>query len=192
MALKSTIFKAEISVADIDRGYYRDHALTIARHPSETDERMMLRLLAFALHADDALEFGRGISTDDEPDLWRRDLTGVVEQWIDVGLPDEREVRKACGRAREVHVYAYGGRAVDLWWERAREKLERQDQLAVIEVPLEASRALAALAARTMRLQVTIQEGHVFFADGATSLPVEIRTLKTLSTATLSRGASPR
>jgi len=149
MALKSTIFKAEISVADIDRGYYRDHALTIARHPSETDERMMLRLLAFALHADDALEFGRGISTDDEPDLWRRDLTGVVEQWIDVGLPDEREVRKACGRAREVHVLAYGGRAVDLWWRNVREKLQRQDRLAVTEVPIEASRALAQLANRS-------------------------------------------
>src|SRR6185295_12969669 len=117
MALKSTIFKAEISVADIDRGYYRDHALTIARHPSETDERMMLRLLAFALHADDALEFGRGISTDDEPDLWRRDLTGAIKAWIDVGLPDEREVRKACGRADQVHILAYGGRAVDLWWQ---------------------------------------------------------------------------
>ena len=149
MALKSTIFKAELSIADIDRGYYRDHALTIARHPSETDERMMVRLLAFALHADDALEFGRGLSTEDEPDLWRRDLTGAVEQWIEVGLPEEREVRKACGRAREVHVLAYGGRAVDLWWQGAREKLERQDRLAVSEVPIEASRALARLAARS-------------------------------------------
>jgi uncharacterized protein YaeQ len=181
MALKSTIFKAELSVADIDRGYYRDHALTIARHPSETDERMMARLLAFALHADDALEFGRGLSTDEEPDLWRRDLTGVVLQWIDVGLPEEREVRKACGRAREVHVLAYGGRAVDLWWQGARKKLELQDQLAVREVPIEASRALATLAARSMRLQVTIQEGHVFVADGATSVPVEIRSIKALS-----------
>ena len=178
MALKSTIFKADVSIADIDRGYYRDHALRIARHPSETSERMMVRLLAFALHADDALEFGRGISTEDEPDLWRRDLTGAIEQWIDVGLPDEREVRKACGRAREVHVYAYGGRAVDLWWQGVRDKLERQDRLAVSEVPIEASRALAQLAGRTMRLQVTIQEGHIFVSDGATSVPVELRVIK--------------
>ena len=181
MALKSTIFKAELSVADVDRGYYRDHALTLARHPSEADERMMVRLLAFALHADESLEFGRGLSTEDEPDLWRRDLTGVVEQWIEVGLPDEREVRKACGRARQVHVLAYGGRAVDLWWQGAQEKLSRQDRLAVSEVPIEASRALAQLAARDMRLQVTIQEGHVYIADGATSVPVEIRILKALS-----------
>jgi uncharacterized protein YaeQ len=118
MALKSTICKAELAVADIERGYYGNHAVTLARHPSETDERMMVRLLAFALHADDALAFGRGLSADGEPDLWQRDLTGTIEQWIDVGLPDEREVRKACGRAREVHVLAYGGRAVDLWWQR--------------------------------------------------------------------------
>ncbi len=181
MALKSTIFKADLAVADIDRGYYRDHALRIAQHPSETSERMMVRLLAFALHADEALEFGRGISTEDEPDLWRRDLTGAIEEWIDVGLPDEREVRKACGRARNVYVLAYGGRAVDLWWQGARDKLERQERLAVSEVPLESSRALAELAGRTMRLQVTIQEGHVFFSDGATSVPVELRVLKPAS-----------
>ena len=178
MAIKSTIFKAELSIADIDRGYYRDHALTIARHPSETDERMMMRLLAFALHAHDALEFGRGLSTDDEPDLWRRDLTGAVEQWIEVGLPPEREVRKACGRAREVHVLAYGGRAVGPWWQGVRAQLERQEQLTVREVPVEVSRALARWATRYMKLQVTIQEGHVFMANDVTSLPAEIRLLK--------------
>lgn len=181
MALKSTICKAELAVADIDRGYYGDHVLTLARHPSETDERMMVRLLAFALHAHDALEFGRGLSADDEPDLWRRDLTGVIEQWIDVGLPEEREVRKACGRAREVHVIAYGGRAVDLWWQAGRARLERQDRLAVSELPVDASRALAQLARRSMRLQVTIQEGNVLVADGAISIAMEPRILKAAS-----------
>ena len=178
MALKSTICKAELSVADIDRGHYGDYALTLARHPSETDERMMVRLLAFALHADEGLAFGRGLSTEDEPDLWQRDATGAIERWIEVGLPDEREVRKACGRARQVRVLAYGGRAVG-----ARDRLERQERLAVSEVPLEASRALARLAGRSMRLQVTIQEGHVYVADGATSVAVELRELKALAPA---------
>ena len=182
MALKSTICKALLRVSDIDRGYYHDHALTVARHPSETDERMMTRLLAFAMHADDRLEFGRGLSADDEPDLWQRDRTGSIERWIDVGLPDEREVRKACGRAREVHVLAYGGRAVDLWWQGARDKLERQDRLAVSAVDSEQSRALAGLVNRTMQLQVTLQEGYIFIADGTTSVPLEIRALKSLST----------
>ena len=184
MALKSTIFKVTLSVADIDRGYYRDHVLTIARHPSETDERMMIRLLAFALHANDALSFGRGLSAEDEPDLWQCDLTGAIELWIDVGLPDERAVRKACGRAREVHVLAYGGRGVELWWEGARASLERQDRLGVAEVPVETSRALAQLAARTMSLQVTLQEGHIFVTDGTTSVPVELRILQTPGAAT--------
>jgi uncharacterized protein YaeQ len=179
MALKSTIFKVELSIADVERGYYRDHSLRIARHPSETDERMMVRVLAFALHADEALEFGRGLSAENEPDLWQRDLTGAIERWIDVGLPDEREVRKACGRARSVDVLAYGGRAVELWWESARARLERQDGLTVTEVPLDASRSLALLAGRSMRLQVTIQEGHVLVVDGASSISAELRYLKT-------------
>ena len=115
MALKATIFKAALQIADMDRGYYAEHPLTIARHPSETDERMMLRVLAFALHAGPGLAFGRGLSTDDEPDLWQRDLTGAIRLWIDVGLPDEKLVRRACGRADEVVVYAYG-RGADLWW----------------------------------------------------------------------------
>ena len=183
MALKSTIFKVELSIADVERGYYRDHSLRIARHPSETDERMMVRLLAFALHADEALEFGRGLSAEDEPDLWQRDLTGAIERWIDVGLPDEREVRKACGRARSVDILAYGGRAVELWWEGARARLERQEGLTVTEVPLDASRALAQLAGRSMRLQITIQEGHVLVVDGASSISAELRRLKAASIA---------
>jgi uncharacterized protein YaeQ len=183
MALKSTIFKADIAIADVDRGYYRDHALTLARHPSETDERMMVRLLAFALHADERLEFGRGLSADEEPDLWRRDLTGAVEQWIDVGLPDERGLRRACGRAAEVHVYAYGGRACALWWARSGPALARQERLAVHEVTQDASLALARLAARKMRMHFTVQDGHVFVGDGASSLPVETNVLKSLGSA---------
>ena len=178
MALKSTIFKAELAVADIGRGQYGNHALTLARHPSETDERMMVRLLAFALNADDTLSFGKGLSTEDEPDLWRRDLTGAIELWIDVGLPDEKDVRKACGRARDVHVYAYGGRAVSLWWNKARERLDALPRLCVSEVPMESSQALAAMAARSMRLHCTIQEGNILFGDATTSISIDPVILK--------------
>jgi uncharacterized protein YaeQ len=181
MALKATIFKVTLSVADIGRGYYRDHDLTIARHPSETDERMMVRVLAFALHADDALAFGRGLSTDDEPDLVRCDLTGTIQSWIDVGLPDERDIRKACGRAREVDVIAYGGRAVELWWQQSLAKLERLPRLAVTEVPGDASRALEQLVKRVMRLQVTVQDDHVLVADDAASVQLELLRRKVRS-----------
>ena len=178
MALKSTVFKAELSVADVDRGVYGDHSLTLARHPSETDERMMVRLLAFALHADERLEFGRGLSAEDEPDLVRRSLTGDIQQWIDVGLPDEREVRKACGRAGEVFVYAYGGRSCALWWEKAAPMLERQARLSVLEVPQDASQGLAALAARTMKLQVTVQDARAIVSGDDGAVDVDLRVLK--------------
>jgi uncharacterized protein YaeQ len=182
MALKSTIFKVTLAVADVGRGYYRDHELTIARHPSETDERMMVRVLAFALHADDALAFGRGLSVDDEPDLWRRDLTGTVLHWIDVGLPDERDVRRACGRAGAVDVLAYGGRAVELWWQDAQARLTRQERLAVTEIPLPSTRALAGMVDRFMPLQVTIQDDHVLVTDGTASVGVELKRRKARAT----------
>lgn len=177
MAIKSTIFKAELQVSDLDRTHFATHALTIARHPSETDERMMVRLAAFALNADEALEFGRGLSAEDEPDLVRRDLTGAIELWIEVGLPDERDVRKAAGRARAVKVYVYGGRAASLWWAQNRAALERLGNVDVVEIPPEASQALARFAARTMRLDCTIQEGQLYFSRGGETLHFEPRAL---------------
>lgn len=178
MALKSTVFKAELQVSDLDRHYYATHALTLARHPSETDERMMVRLLAFALFADERLEFGRGLSTGDEPALWLKDLTGAIELWIEVGLPDERELRKACGRAKRVVVLSYGGRGADLWWTQNREKLERLRNLAVLSLPTEASQGTAALASRSMSLQCTIQDGQAWLTDGDRTVHINPARLK--------------
>jgi uncharacterized protein YaeQ len=173
MALKSTIFKAELQVADLDRHYYAAHALTLARHPSETDERMMVRLLAFALFAEERLEFGRGLSTEDEPALWQKDLTGAVELRIEVGLPDERALRKACGKSTRVVVLCYGGRGAELWWEQNRGRLERLRNLSVLNLPAEATQQLAALASRGMRLQCTIQDGQAWLTEGEHTLHIE-------------------
>ena len=178
MALSATIFKAGLQIADIDRGYYHDHALTIARHPSETDERMMVRVLAFALHADESLAFGKGLSSDDEPDLWQKDLTGTIETWIDVGQPDEKRVRRACGRAAQVFVYNYGGHGADMWWDQVRSKLERTRNLTVMRIPTAASQALAKLARRNMQLHCTVQEGQIWMADEDNSVQVELATVK--------------
>lgn len=178
MALKATIFKADLSIADMDRVYYADHSLTLARHPSETDERMMMRLLAFALHADERLAFGKGLCVDDEPDLWLKDLTGAIELWIDVGLPDEKWLKKACNRSNRVVLLSYGGRQAEVWWSQIESRLARMDNLMVMTLDAEASQALAGMAARTMRLQCTIQDGHVFLTDGTASVPVEPVTLK--------------
>jgi uncharacterized protein YaeQ len=178
MALKATIFKAELQLADVDRGYYRDHSLVLARHPSETDERMMVRLLAFALNAGEFLEFGRGLGADREPDLWQKDLTGAIRLWVEVGLPEAREVRKACGRSEQVRIYSYGGSRARLWWEQVRADLANTSNLSVVEVPPASTEALARLAQRTMRLQCTIQEGQVWLTDGQDSAHVEPVTIR--------------
>ena len=172
MAPKATVYKAGLQVSDKDRHHYGTHALVLAQHPSETDERVMVRLLAFALFADERLAFGRGISTDDEPDLWRKDLTGGIEQWIELGQPDESRVRKACGRAREVVVLTYGGRAADLWWEKNEAALARCRNLTVLDVPADASKALAARLQRTMSLQALVQDGTVQLIDGDSTLEI--------------------
>ena len=178
MALKATIFKADLQIADMDRNYYQNHVLTLARHPSETDERMMVRLLAFALFAHERLEFGRGLSVEDEAALWQKDLTGAIELWIEVGLPDEREIRKACGKANRVVVLSYGGRGADLWWGQSCNKLERLRNLTVINLPSATSQALAALANRNMSLQCTIQDGQAWLTDGGNTAHIEPLRLK--------------
>ena len=177
MALKATIFKAQIRIANMERGYYADHALTLARHPSETDERMMLRITAFALNAHEALEFGKGLSDEDEPCLWRKSLTGTIEHWIEVGLPDAKRLRKACGRARDVCVYSYG-RGAGIWWRQTGEDLERHANLTIWTFTTEASQALAALTARNMTLQFTIQDGVISVADEKRSVQIEPQLLK--------------
>ncbi|WP_321922780.1 YaeQ family protein [Paraburkholderia guartelaensis] len=165
MALKSTIYKAELQIADMDRHYYADHALTIARHPSETDDRMMVRIAAFALFAGERLEFCKGLSDTDEPDLWCKDYTGAIETWIEVGQPDERRIAKASGRADEVIVIAYGGRTSDIWWQGVRNKVERLRNVTVWSLGEGVAASLGALAERTMRLQCTVQDGAAWVGN---------------------------
>ncbi len=184
MALPSTVYKAQLQVADMDRHYYAEHALTIACHPSETAERMMVRVLAFALHADESLAFGRGLSADGEPDLVHADLTGAISLWIEIGLPDEKALRKACGRADQVVLYAYG-RAAEVWWNNNRKGLLRLDNLTVVRLEPEATRKLGEMAQRTMQLQCNIQDTEVWFGNGQENLDI-IRDI-VLAPAALSR-----
>jgi uncharacterized protein YaeQ len=178
MALKSTVYRFDLNVADLDRQVYGDFPLTVARHPSETEARMMLRLLAFALHASADLEFGRGISADDEPDLWRRSLTGEVELWIELGTPDPERLRKACGRAAEVVLYCYGDRAAPVWWGKHESALQRFAKLRVFQVDDATCNALARLAPTGELLQVTIEGGEAWVSSGDTSLHVVPQSLK--------------
>ena len=173
MASKATVYKAELQVSDMDRHYYATHAFTLAQHPSETDERLMVRLLAFALYAQERLEFGRGISSDDEPDLWVRSRTSDIDLWIDLGQPDEARIRKICGRAREVVIITYSGRAAELWWEKNAQALSRIDRLSIIDIPCAAVQELGHMAARNMTFQCLIQDGHTRIIDATRTTTIE-------------------
>jgi len=178
MAQRSTIYKAQLSVSDMDRGYYADHVLTLARHPSETEERLMVRLLAFAMHADAQLAFGRGLSTEDEPDLWRKDATGATTLWVDIGLPDEKWVRKACGLAEHVVVLAYGGRKADMWWAQNAASFARCGNLTASALSSDATAGLQKLAARTMQLACTVQDQRIWLASDAYQVEIEPQVLQ--------------
>jgi len=175
MAPKATIYKAELQVTDLDRHYYASHALTLAQHPSETDTRLLVRLIAFALHADERLEFGRGLSDEDEPALWRRDYTGLIEQWIELGQPDESRLRKASGRAAQVVVVGYGGQAADTWWKRNAAVLGRIRNLTVMELDDVEVAAATELLGRGMRVTAMIQDGELQLMDADRSASLRPR-----------------
>lgn len=178
MALKATVFKLSLQIADIDRHYYHDHTLTIARHPSETDERMLLRIAVFALHADEQLTFTRGLSTDDEPDLWQKNLHGDIDLWIELGQPDEKRIRKACGQAHEVWVYCYSGSSAELWWKQNQEKFQRFRNLSVMNIPVETFRQLASLAERNMSLHGNIQDKTLWLGNTGTTVEMKPQAWK--------------
>ena len=171
MALKATVFKADLQVANLDQNQFGDYSLTLAQHPSETIERVMIRLLAFALYASEDLRFGRGLSNEEDAAVWEIDPSGVTRLWIDVGLPDEARVKKACSRADRAVIITYGGRPSDMWWQQNANALTRYKNLSVIQLSTEDSTKLVEVAGRTMKLSWTIQEGMVYL-DNASITPI--------------------
>lgn len=178
MSNNATVFKITLQIADMDRNYYHDHLLTIARHASETEERMMVRILAFALNASNNLVFANGLSEDDEADIWEKDLLGNIQKWVDVGLPEEKFIKKICGRAKQVYIYTYGGRTADIWWEKFKNKLSQFTNLSVLNVSTSDSQAMANVAARGMKLYFTINEGQVLLSTDTSSLSISLNPLK--------------
>jgi uncharacterized protein YaeQ len=166
MAQNATIHKVELSVSNMDRHYYETHKLTVAKHPSETDERLMVRILAFALNGHEHLEMTKGLSTDDEPDIWQKSLSGELELWVALGLPSEKVIRQSCGKADEVVVYCYGGKTADMWWEKVKNSTTRFDNLKVVSLSEKDTKEMGNLASRSMKLQVNIQDGDVMVSVG--------------------------
>ena len=169
MALKAIIHKAAISFSDLDRNVYQDHSLTIARHPSETEERMMIRLLAWVLNTPEtndlgSLEFGKDMFEPEEPALVQNDLTGLRMHEIDLGQPEEKRLVRACGRSRRVTVYTFSNTSA-AWWASVAEKLAKVRNLTVWHFDPAQVKTLALLADKAMDLQITLQEG-ILTVDG--------------------------
>lgn len=176
MALKATIYKAQINLADMDRHVYADIGVTIARHPSETDERMMVRVLALALGwpadtNEGTLELAKDMWEPDEPALWHKNYSDEILHWVEVGQPDDKRLMKAAGRARRVSLWAFQS-STPIWWDGIANKLTRAQNLTVWQLPSEQTQALAAFAQRSMQLQVSVQDGTVWVSDGTTSVEV--------------------
>ena len=177
MALGATIYKATLEISDLDRGWYGTRHLTIACHPSETESRMMVRVLAFALYASDKLEFGRGISADDDADLWETNEAGDIGRWIDVGTPDNKSLRRAAGKSDDVVVLAYDDAKVEPWWASNKGDFGKINKLTILRITDEEREALAGMCNRNMHLAATIQDGTVWMADDAQNLELHIGCL---------------
>lgn len=161
MAQNATIYKVDLTISDMDRHYYESHRLTIAKHPSETDERLMVRLLAFALHAQEYLEMTRGLSSEDEPDIWQKSLSGELQLWITLGQPSEKLIRQSCSKSDQVVIYSYGGRPTEAWWDKTKGSTTRFSNLRVVSLPEPATKELARHANRALDMQVSVQDGEV-------------------------------
>ncbi len=174
MANTATIRKARLQIADMDRHYYQSHALTLAQHPSETDARLAVRMLAFIFNASDNLSFTADLSSDDfEPELAERTLTGEITTWIAFGTPDEKWLRKAANHARQVKLYAYGDRSVSVWWKQQESALQRYRNLSVYQLMDDQIAAVAADVQRTMDWQCNISDGQLMLTSGNTTTTVE-------------------
>jgi uncharacterized protein YaeQ len=169
MAISSTINKVALNIADMDRHYYESHELTVAQHPSETDFRFMIRLVAFMANAHERLSFTKGIDSSEEPDLWQKSLTDEIELWIDLGQPDEKRIRKACGRAKKVIIYTYHDGKAKVWWEQQQTKLQRFNNLTVIHINAE---GIETMIKRSMTLQCNIQDGEIYLNDDNLNLTI--------------------
>jgi uncharacterized protein YaeQ len=172
MALKATIYKAMVNVADLDRNKFLDSNLTLARHPSETQERMMLRLLAWIKYADERLVFTRGLSAEEEPEIWLRNDHLGIDLWIELGLPEERRVKKACSQSAEVALFTYNTRAAEIWWQQNQNRLSQFKNLSVWYLDDEQLAKLSEFGTRSMNLQATIQDGAIWLSDAENNVEI--------------------
>mgnify|MGYP001598795138 CR=1 FL=1 len=176
MAANATIHKALLNIANMDEHYYAEHNLTLAKHPSENDLRLMVRLVAFVLNANEELMFCKGISQNDEPDLWQKSLGGDIEMWIDVGQPDEKRIKKACGRADKVIIYTFKESLSKLWFKQIENSLTRFKNLQIIYLNIEGDIEL--LSSRSMNIQCNIVDNELTLIDDDNTIVITQESYK--------------
>ena len=170
MAANATIYKANINIANMDTHYYAEHSLTLAKHPSENDLRLMIRLLAFIFNANEDLVFCKGISQDDEPDLWQKGLSGDIELWIDLGQPDEKRIKKACGRSQKVIIYVYQEGMATSWFKQNKKLLNRFNNLHIVYLNIDGD--IETLCERSMNLQANISDNELSLMNAENSVSI--------------------
>ncbi|OZY84753.1 cellulose synthase [Cellvibrio mixtus] len=176
MAEKATIYKATITLADMDRSIYGDYNLTVALHPSETVERMMVRILAFCYCAAENLTFTKGLSSMEEPDLWLKHDNGTILQWIEVGQPAPDRLKKASSQAQAVHVFSYG-RGMDVWWRTNSAAIRALPKVTIHHFAADELQQLCALADKTMKLTVTITETIAYVSSATENVALSLRDM---------------
>lgn len=177
MAEKATIYKANLTLSDMDRNVYGDFSLTIALHPSETLERMMVRILAFCYRAAEHLTFAKGLSATEEPDLWLRHDNGTLLEWIEVGQPAPDRLKKASSQAASVKVFSYG-RGMDVWWKNNAQAIRALPKVEINSFDAEELQHLVALADKTMNLTVSITEKIAYISTARENIAIQLREME--------------
>jgi uncharacterized protein YaeQ len=168
MARGASIHRAQIELSHVDRGVYETLQLTVARHPSETLDRMVMRILAFGLRYAEDLAFGRGVSATDEPDLWRREGDGRVIEWIDVGRPDAKRLIQASRKSTRCQLFVFGDRG-RRWRKAQLETMKAPANLGVAYIDDGFVASLAATADRQIAWAMTVFESAIYLTTGDTS-----------------------
>lgn len=179
MALPSTIYRASIELSDLDRGLYEKLETTVARHPSETNERLIARLFAYALCYNEELTFTKGIAAADEPDLWTKEPDGRVREWIEVGLPDFERLRKVSRHAEAVILIASGSaNAFWRWQEQMLPKLAVIDNLKIFALEPAFVTQIVERLQRAISWSLTITEGTIYLTIGHDTLESQLLFLQ--------------
>lgn len=176
MAMNSTIYRVAYSINQMDKSYFETFDLRVARHPSENEDRMMARLVAFGLWAEEGLTFTKGLCSDKEPEIWSHNYDGSIRCWIELGEPDVKRLTRACKHAEHVHVLVYGENSVDGWWTKVKPLLHRFKNLEIVRLDPACLEVLERQCTRRMDLSLFVSDGDATLNVGEEAIPLPLTT----------------